>query len=169
MGLLYKLRRLKCNTQILKTIYFSLFQSHAICGLSSWGTSNRYLETVFKIQKRAIRAIAGLDFQESTTDSFRDLYILKISDLFIVQYASLMWDYDHDSLPNAFKGFFTKISDANKLSKTINIKTKVHGSKLFKVQGIEIFNELKNLDFYGTSRTKHSFIRQFKKYLIDKY
>ena len=179
VGLLYKLRRLKCNTQILKTIYFSLFQSHASYGLSSWGTSNQYLETVFKIQKRAIRAIAGLDFQESTTDSFRDLCILKISDLFLVQYASLMWDYDHDSLPNAFKGFFTKISDvhsyrtraasANKLAKTINIKTKVHGSKLFKVQGIEIFNELKNLDFYGTSRTKHSFISQFKKYLIDKY
>ena len=60
-----------------------------------------------------------------------------------------MWDYDHDSLPNAFKGFFTKKSDvhsyrtgaasAKKLAKPINIKTKVHGSKLFKFQGIEIF------------------------------
>ena len=130
--MLYKLRRLKCNTQILKKIIFHF--SSLSYGLSSWGTSNQYFETVFKIQKRAIRAIAGRDFQESTTDSFRDLCILKISDLFLVQNASLMWDYDHDSLPNAFKGFFTKKSDvhsyrtlaasANKLAKTININTK---------------------------------------------
>ena len=74
----FDLRRLKSNTHIQKTIYFSLFQSHVSYGLSSWGTSNQCLETVFKIQKRAIQAIAGLDFQEA----FRDLCILKISDLF---------------------------------------------------------------------------------------
>ena len=28
-----------------------------------------------------------------------------------MQYASLMWDYDHGSLPKAFDGFFTKVRD----------------------------------------------------------
>ena len=123
--MLYKLRRLKCNTQILKTIYFSHFQSHASYGLSSWGTSNQYLETVLKIQKRAIRAIAGLDFQESTTDSFRDLCILRISDLFLVQYATLMWDYEHDSLPNAFKGFLQKFQMSIHIAREQHLQTRV--------------------------------------------
>ena len=70
--------------------------------------------------KRAIRAIAGLDFQDST--SLKNLYILKMSDLFKFQYESLMWDHDHGSLPSAFKGSFDKVIYVHS-SQTLHQKT----------------------------------------------
>ena len=49
-------------------------------------------------QKRAIRAVAGLDYRETTKEAFRDLKILKVTDLFKFQLACVMWDHDHGAL-----------------------------------------------------------------------
>ena len=84
--------------------------------------------------------MACLSFQDATSETFKNLTILKISDLYKVQYASLMWDYDHGSLPKAFDGFFTKVHDihsyrtrssvSGNLSQNVSFNTKSHGSKL---------------------------------------
>ena len=88
--------------------------------------------------------MAGLNFDDPTSDSFKKFGILKIHDLMKVHFASLMWDFDHGSLPHVFQSFFTKISDihsyhtrssaADDLAKKICAKT-IHGSKLFKTIG----------------------------------
>ena len=95
-----------------------------------------------------------------------------------VQFASLMWDFDHGSLPNAFKGYFTKISDthsyntrasaSNNLAKTIHTNT-LHGSKLFKIIGVDIYNEINKMPFYQSSRSRSVFLRKYKSFLIDQY
>ena len=77
VGMLYKLRNLKQDLQVLKMIYYSLFHSHASYGLCAWGATAHNLVNIFLVQKRAIRAIAGLGFQESTSDAFKNLGILK--------------------------------------------------------------------------------------------
>ena len=120
----------------------------------------------------------GLHFDDHTSVSFKKFGILKIYDLMKVQYASLMWDYDHGSLPQVFQGFFTKISDVHShhtrssvsddLAKTICAKT-IHGSKLFKIIGVNTFNEINKLPFYQSSRTRQCFLNHYKKYLIEKY
>ena len=163
---------------MLKSIYFSLFQSHATYGLVAWGSSRKCLEKVYLSQKKAIRAISGLGFNDSTSASFKSLGILKVFDLYKVQCAGLMWDYDHGSLPDAFFGFFTKISDihshntrsavSNKLAKTVSVRT-AHGKKSFKITGVDIFNEINTLSFYKSSRTRQTFLNHYKKYLIDQY
>ena len=177
VGMINKIRNLS-DASVLKSIYFSLFQSHATYGLVAWGSSRKCLDRVYLSQKRAIRAILGLGFDDSTSASFKSLRILKIFDLYKVQCASLMWDFDHGSLPDAFLGFFTKISDihpyntrssaSNKLAKNVSVKT-THGKKLFKITGVDIFNEINNLPFYKSSRTRHNFLKQYKNYLIDQY
>ena len=122
--------------------------------------------------------MAGLHFDDHTSVSFKKFGILKIYDLMKVQYASLMWDYDHGSLPQVFQGFFTKISDVHShhtrssasddLAKTIYAKT-IHGNKLFKIIGVNTFNEINKLPFYRSSRTRQCFLNHYKKYLIEKY
>ena len=67
----------------------------------------------FLTQKRAIRAIAGLDFGESTNDSFKELNLLKLKDLYEFQFANLMWDQDHELLPRSLNNLFLKISDVH--------------------------------------------------------
>ena len=89
-----------------------------------------------------------------------------------------MWDYDHGSLPDAFFGFFTKISAihshntrsaaSNKLAKNVSVRT-VHGKKSFKITGVDIFNEINNLPFYKSSRTRQTFLKHYKNFLIDQY
>ena len=79
VGMIYKLKNLS-EASVLKSIYFSLFQSHATYGLVAWGSSHKCLEKVFLSQKKAIRAILGLNFTDSTSASFESLRILKIFD-----------------------------------------------------------------------------------------
>ena len=77
------------DASVLKSIYFSLFQSHETYGLVAWGSSPKCLNRVYLSQKRAIRAISGLDFNDPTSASFKSLRILKIFDLYILLYIIL--------------------------------------------------------------------------------
>ena len=43
VGMIYKLRNLKCDVTVLKSIYYSLFHSQASYGLSAWGASDSNL------------------------------------------------------------------------------------------------------------------------------
>ena len=180
VGMIYKLKNIGCDQQILRSLYYSLFQSHLTYGLCIWGTAHSdYIYKLFLTQKRAVRAIAGLDFNASTKDAFRNLQILKIHDLFKFQYASLMWDQDHNLLPKCFNNFFVRVADthsyetrssaANKLSINIKISTKTHGESLLQYQGPKILNELKNLTFYGASKTKKNFQYKYKKHIFSLY
>ena len=147
--MIYKIRNLS-DSGVVKSAYFSLFQSHVGYGLAAWGTSRHCLDKIFLTQKRAIRATASLNFDDPTSDSFKKFGILKIHDLMKVHFASLMWDFDHGSLPHVFQGFFIKISDihsyhtrssaSDDLAKKNCAKT-IHGSKLFKIISVEL-NEL---------------------------
>ena len=108
VGMIFKIINL-CDASVLKSIYYSLFHSHASYGLAAWGSSRQCLEYVFLMQKRAIRAMARLGFNDPTSLAFKNFHIQNVFDMLKVQYASLMWDFNHGSLPNAFNCFFTKI------------------------------------------------------------
>ena len=180
VGMIYKLKNVGCDQQILRSLYYSLFQSHLTYGLCVWGTAHYgYIHNLFLTQKRAIRAIAGLDFNESTKVAFCNLQILKVHDLFKFQYASLMWDQDHNLLPDCLNKIFVRVADthsyetrssaANKLSINAKINTKTHGETLLQYQGPKILNDLKDLKFYGASKTKKSFQAKYKKYIFSMY
>ena len=70
VGMLFKMKNLRCDDKILLSLYYSLFQSHLGYGLVAWGPSI-YTKTLFLIQKRAIRALSGLGYSDSTADSFK--------------------------------------------------------------------------------------------------
>ena len=180
IGMIYKLKNVGCDQQILRSLYYSLFQSHLTYGLCVWGTAHLdYIHKLFLTQKRAIRAIAGLDYNASTKDAFCNLQILKIHDLFKFQYASLMWDQDHNVLPMCLNNLFVRVADthsyetrssaANKLAINVKISTKTHGESLLQYQSPKILNELKNLKFYGASKTKKKFQSKYKKYIFSLY
>ena len=68
--------------------------------------SSVYSKNLFLIQKRAIHAISGLGFSDSTTDSFKKLKTLTLEKLYRSKLASLMWEFDHVGLPNHLRIFF---------------------------------------------------------------
>ncbi|KAG8311282.1 hypothetical protein J6590_108592 [Homalodisca vitripennis] len=82
----YVIRRTKQTSGIKtsKIAYFALFESHLRYGLAIWGgTTSSNLERVLIQQKRAIRSLAGLNYQDSCRESFKELKILTVIALYI--------------------------------------------------------------------------------------
>ena len=99
-----------CNSNTLKSIYYSLFHSHLIYGILVWGLAKPSMTNkVILLQKRAIRIIFKSDYLEHTNPLFKDLEILKCTDQYIVTLSGMLWDYDHKKLPSSLSTWFTKI------------------------------------------------------------
>ena len=180
VGMLYKIRRLNCNTSLLLSLYFSIFQSHLTYGICLWGNADpTILNKICLSQKRAIRVVAGLGYGESTENAFYDLKLLKVEDLFQFHLASVMWDLDRGVLPTCFDNIFRHVSDihnyhtrssaANKLSENVRINAQTHGESMLKFLGPKILNKLKNHDFFSSSKTKKTFQGKYKQYLLSSY
>lgn len=83
---IYVIRRVKqvSGLDTAKTAYYALVESHLRYGLVVWGsTTNNYLKRVLIHQKRAIRCLADLKYQESCRDAFKELKILTLTSLYI--------------------------------------------------------------------------------------
>ena len=104
--------------------------------------------------------------------------ILKVHDLFEYQVSSIMWDFDHNSLPTALNSLFiksknihshsTRFANADKV--LVNkVNTHKYGLMSFRIIGASTLNKLKDHDFYNNSRTKNIFLSYLKKILISKY
>ena len=87
---------------IMKTIYFSMFQSHLMYGLLLWGYNcNR----VFKLQKRALRVITKSKYNSHTEPLFKYCKILKLSDLLRLSTLKFYYKFKHGDLPAYFESF----------------------------------------------------------------
>ena len=82
---------------------------HLSYGLSVWGTSNAgYLSKLALQQNKVVRAITFSDFYAHTSPLFKSLNTLQIKVLFNHKICSLMWDFDHHSLPDSLASIFTR-------------------------------------------------------------
>ena len=90
---------------ILKTLYYSMIQSHINYALKIWGNASS-IGRVFKLQKRALRIINHTHFRSHTGTLFFCNNILKIHDLYETQIALFMFDYFNSNLPESFVNFF---------------------------------------------------------------
>lgn len=147
-------------------------------GLCAWGHANgNFIEKIFILQKKAVRAITFSDYRAHSIPIFKDLGILPIRDLFEYKISSLMWDFDHNSLPPAVSVLFTQINNHHAhqtraaTSGRLHIaatKTKQFGKKSFKFLGANTLNKMKNNAIYINSRTKQTFLNKLKISLLDK-
>ena len=89
-----------------------------------------------------------------------------------------MWDFDHNSLPNALNSLFNKtrnthshgwrFANADKLV-IERVNTSKYGLMSFKVIGANKLNKLKDCDFYKNAHTKQVFLNSLKENIISKY
>ena len=92
----------------LKLMYESLISSHLQFNITSWGfTCNR----VFKLQKRAIRILCNAKYNAHTEPLFKQLYLLKLDDIFNMQCLKFWYRYSNKLLPPFFRTMFTNNYD----------------------------------------------------------
>ena len=178
VGMIFKVRDF-CSKAVMRSIYFSIFNSHLSYGLPIWGNADKiHLEKIVLLQKKAIRAITFSDFNAHTFPLLKELGILSVSDSYQYQLSSLMWDLDHNMLPSSLSSHFrkrkndhhhlTRMATANKFSiKKSN--TKRYGLNSFHVQGSLTLNKLKDLDIYNNSGTKNIFLKRLKHTFLEAY
>lgn len=78
-----KIRQLT-DVQTARLIYFSNFHSHLSYGILLWGRAAD-INTIFTLQKRAIRAIYNLGSRASLRDIFKDINIMTVPSLYLYE------------------------------------------------------------------------------------
>lgn len=76
--------RSQVSTNVLKTAYYALCESHLKYGLLAWGSSAE-CGRIFRLQRRAIRIVDGIKYRDCCKDSFKKLNILTLPSLFIFE------------------------------------------------------------------------------------
>ena len=178
IGMIYKIRH-NCTPKVLVSLYFTLFHSHLSYGLLVWGKSNdRYLSKIFLLQKKVIRAITFSDFKAHTATIFKNLNILQLKDLVNYKTISMMWDFEHNTLPNSLASLFTlreEIHNRNLRDKNKNKIYTAHrfnnryGFDSFTRHGAILLNKVKDLPFYDNGTSKTTFLSKFKCNILDTY
>ena len=88
---------------ILKLMYNSLILPHLDFCITAWGfNTNR----IVQLQKKARRTISNSKFNANTEPLFKELRLLKISDIFNLQCLKFYFNVTHRQTPVFFFTFF---------------------------------------------------------------
>ena len=69
--------------ETLSTLYSTLLVPHLLYGIEIWhGALQENQDRIFKLQKKAIRAINSLGYNHHTNEFFKSMEILKVNDIF---------------------------------------------------------------------------------------
>ena len=89
------------NTCTKKQLYYSLVHSHLSYGVELWGSAPQVsLKPLNLLQKKAIRAISNKKRNASTSPLFKNLKIAKLSNIYKISIAKLMFKAYHNKLPD---------------------------------------------------------------------
>ena len=73
-----------------------------------WGQAfDSYIEALFKLQKIAVRAISHQPFLAHSLPIFKDLKLLKITDIFKLRLLSFVYEASNMLAPDCFHDFFS--------------------------------------------------------------
>ena len=98
IGVLYKLNSFLPET-ILKGLYTSHIHPYLSYGIQPWhGTYQNNTSKIFVLQKKAIRAINNLAYNEDTNVYFKCNKILKLSDQYKLQVSNYIFQLLHSNI-----------------------------------------------------------------------
>ena len=155
--------------------YHSLVQSKVQYGIAVWGNAakTRLQELNLRLNN-IIRTIAFSSKFCSVTPLYKKLKLLKLTDVYKLELAKIMYQFHGGLLPKSFYDRFAKINAVHNYStrqtknlvyfkprvkKSIGKELILHmGSNLWK----DIDNSVKNCSWF-------SFKKYYKNFLIDKY
>ena len=170
LGILYKSKKF-FDRSVLKLLYNSFIHPLFTYCICIWGNAPQlYLDPLVKLQKRAIRTIAGVKRFTHTAPFFREFRILNLSNIYIYNILLIMYKYHQVKLPLIFKSFFTRNNEIHTYE--TRQQTHLHVSKktpktaqLMRNSGVRIYN-------YFLTRLKFDvnifpFKKQVKIYLLD--
>ena len=146
IGIMRKCRKF-FNSSTLLTLYYSFVYPYLNYCNCIWGnTCASYLDPLVKLQKRAIRIIAGAEWLAHTEPLFKTFKVLSMSRLFIYNIQLFLYKFYRKKVPEIFERFYIVNSDIHdhytrqsEYFHTIGAKT-VLRMRSTRVIGVNIFN-----------------------------
>ena len=140
---LYALRSVKktLNQQSLLLLYNSVFHCHLLYAVIIWSCSRSgQLNEIFKMQKKAIRIVAGVSYNSHTEPLFKKLQVLPLPDLISFTKIQFMHRFTQNFLPPSFND--TWVMNAVRNIGENDIQLRNHD------QLQPIYSNLNNLDLF---------------------
>ena len=172
LGIMNRLRRY-LPFSAMKLMYDSLISSHLQFGITCWGFEwNR----IFKLQKQALHIMTNSKYNTHTEQLFKELEMLKVKNIFDVQYKKLWCKFVNKSFPEYFGTMFTFNNELYQIE--TRGQNQLH---LFPTRTVSARNVLRHhipdlLQEYPTAITQRakthsieSFVTLLKAYIIESY
>ena len=154
----------------LKTLYYSLVQSHLNYGIEAWGSSNA-VDSLYKLQKRSIRIINRKPYNWHTEPLFKKNEILTVKDQYKLHVAKFMYKLKSDKLPKSFNNlnyFATRTYQTRQNNMATTTLGRSHFSCSLPLHKFpQIWNDLNALNF--SCETQKQFLGALCKYFIENY
>ena len=173
MGILYKLDKILPHS-ILRTLYQSLVHPYFLYGIEAWyNTSQTTLNKLVVLQKKCIRTINNLTYNDHTTPYFSSDRILKLKDLhklrtLIYMYKTLHTGHDHNLLTSVNTHSDVHAHNTRHRHQLVIPRfAKAKSQFSISYTGVKLWNliptEIKSLSSVG------KFTGALKRYLFDSY
>ena len=177
IGILCKLKKRKLPAQSMISIYHSVFQCHLTYGISTWGfTTKENKERIQLLQNKCIRILGNLK-RDSNVESTRiNLGLLNVEQLWKLEIAKIMWDFEHSHLPQDLSDLFQFIDRTHLLTRALTQNcasencatvTDTHGKSSLRFVGPKVLNEIKKLPLFQSSSSKDEFVKKYKTHLLS--
>ena len=167
VGLLFRLNNI-LPLEALKILYTSLLIPHLLYGIEIWYGIHQYNnDRVFKLQKKAIRAINSLPYNSHTNDYFKNMHFLKLEDMYKQRALYFIFKSTSITTHQDIHDYNTRHSNDIVLPQFYRAKTQ---STIF-YRGITLWNDLpqdiKDLRYKGAfmNSLKFLFINEYQ--LLD--
>ena len=173
IGILYKLKDF-LSEKSLVVLYNSLIASHILYANVVWGNCCKTkIDSLFLLQKRAIRTITSSRYLSHTEPLFYRLKTLKIQDIHILQTGIFMYKYTYNQLPSLFHNTYNLNSNIHTYPTRRSTDYHLTNPKIILAQksirhhGPDVWNNLPN--YIKDCSSLFSFKASLKKYLLLKY
>ena len=157
IGILYKIRD-DVPTEVLLKLYKSFIEPYLRYGLEVWFGGFQYIEdSILILQKKALRCIYKLPYNEHTSHYFKISRTLKISDLFDLNISVEMYKMFYYSMYDELRSNILKHSDIhshntrNRNNFVLPFYSKTRSQKSMLYSGVKILNKNYKIIFESSS------------------
>ena len=171
IALLYKSRHNLTKNSLLM-IYNSLIMPYITYAMEIWGnTYKTNTQQIFRLQKKAVRAITFSSYNQPTHSLFKNLQILKFYDLVDLYTLKIMFKVKNRLLPVTLLNMFKKRYSKYELRGVEMFEKKGFRTNTMKfcvsVKGVDLWNN--SPDEIKLSNSVLHLKRIFKKIILNKY
>ena len=166
---LYRLTQVSSRSTVI-SYYYAHFVSRASYGIIFWGCSHHF-ERIFRLQKKAVRYIAGVSKYSSCRNIFKDLNILTLACIYILEIVLYVKkNFNTFATNNFYHSYSTR--ERNNLNIPLHNLSKFEESPNY--MGIKLYNNIPNcikniINVKAFKREMISYLSNMGFYSIEEY